>query len=244
MMQFANTVKGPPWSNIVVPLSRENLQKRKSYFVCDPMNAPADGGLPISYVGSLDSTLYFTSRLIIATGGQLNQSIIGDLWVEYEVELTTPELANAIVPPFTGAKINSNTAQGATNTEPLKGSITSTVPGEVKKFLFDTATNGNILKFAQDFKGVIDGVYTGTGITSVPNGISLKAHLDTNYADVEGVSTYTYSAIRADGLLGSFFVEVDSKAGEQLAGFNSLVTATTISSCALRLTAYNAPLLK
>jgi len=241
MMQYANTVKGPPWQNFSVHLSKENLNKRKSYFVCEPMLAIGNGGLP---TGTVDPTLYFTGRTIFAVGGQLNSAILGDLWVEYEVELMTPESANAQGLLFTGAKAQSNTAQGSTNTEPLKGNIVTQVANQAQTLVTDAVVNGNIVKFLQKFRGNIDGAYVGTGITAVPTGAGVKAHADTVWEDINNVLPAYYSTINAAGTLGTFFIEVDMKAGEQLAGFNSLFTGTTCTNASLRFSAYDTPLLR
>jgi hypothetical protein len=235
MMQYANTVKGPPWQNFSVALSKENLAKRKSYFVCDPMIAIGEGGLPSN---TADPTLYFTGRSMVAVGGQDGQSIIGDLWVEYEVELMTPEIANAAELLFTGVKVDSNTAKGSTNTQPLKGATVAQVTNQAQTVTEVASQLGNQIQFLQKFRGIINTAYAGTGITAVPTGAGIRAHADTTWTDEENVLPAAYSSINAAGTLGTSFIEVNAKAGDILAGWNSLFTGTTCTSAALRFSAY------
>jgi hypothetical protein len=93
---YESSVKGAVWQCFTHNSASQNLTKRRTYFV----------GYPTSPSAELAD--WDTGNLFIATGGLGSESPIGELWVEYEVELMTPQLNNggalfAIGNRFTGA---------------------------------------------------------------------------------------------------------------------------------------------
>jgi len=77
---YEGAIKGAPWQSFKHISSAQNLSKRKTYFVAD--------------TGQPDADLYDVGNLYVALGGQAGTAKVGEIWVEYEVDLMTPQLEN------------------------------------------------------------------------------------------------------------------------------------------------------
>lgn len=81
-MAYRRSVRSPPWSSSDHSSIREDLNKRKSYF----LRRGAVGG---------DSQTYDVGTFYVGTGGQgVDDTVIGELYVEYSVRLMTPQLGD------------------------------------------------------------------------------------------------------------------------------------------------------
>lgn len=80
---YRKFVRSAPWQDFANRSLKEDLTKRKSYFV-------RRGTL----TAGQDIQLYDTGNLFLATQGQADAAAVGELYVEYEVELMTPQLGN------------------------------------------------------------------------------------------------------------------------------------------------------
>ncbi len=76
---------GVVWTRHTYDCAHRNLSKRSSYFV-------RNGSVPND-----DLPFYDVGYLIISTTGNPDTNMVGKLWVEYDIELTTPQLNNLAV---------------------------------------------------------------------------------------------------------------------------------------------------
>jgi hypothetical protein len=101
-MSYVDAVRSPPWSDCEHVSRAENLNKQKSYFV-------RPGALPTG--GTL--TQYDVGNLFFCCSGVTASSAMGELYVEYDVELMTPVYEST---PSSGVLNNASGAGSATAT--------------------------------------------------------------------------------------------------------------------------------
>lgn len=80
---YRKFVRSAPWQDFGNHSLKEDLSKRKSYFI-------RRGTL----TANQDVQLYDTGNLFLATQGQADNSAVGELYVDYEVQLMTPQLGD------------------------------------------------------------------------------------------------------------------------------------------------------
>jgi hypothetical protein len=133
---------GSPWVSHIYDCAAHNLGKRTSYFV---RNGPLLAGQ--------DVLLYDVGTLQIATTGNGGTPLLGKVWVEYDVELSTPQLTqNGIGRALSGKIVGSDDNA----TVPVQTGILPLVP----------TVAGNVLTLtaSQPVQLIVDSVVTGTGI--------------------------------------------------------------------------------
>lgn len=80
-LAYEGAVRSAPWSHSEFRARKTDLCKRKSYFVrCG--NLPANATL----------SLFDTGNLFVCTKGQATAAVVGELYVEYDVVLSTPQM--------------------------------------------------------------------------------------------------------------------------------------------------------
>lgn len=84
MLAYRGAVRSSPWSPSCHVSLKEDITKRKTYYVRAGNLAP-----------TLDITLYDTGTLYVMTTGQGSTANIGELWVEYTLKLMTPRALSA-----------------------------------------------------------------------------------------------------------------------------------------------------
>lgn len=139
-LSYQGAVRSAPWASSAHHSRSLDLHKRKSYFV-------RSGNLPDS--GSL--ALHDTGNLFVVTKGQADASNVGELYVEYDVVLETPQTD----PSSQSAKIVAQTSISKTapfGTDPQSTGALDVTP--------DTAT----LTFNQSYQGLIVAAVLGTGL--------------------------------------------------------------------------------
>jgi len=99
-LQHPNAKRSPPWSSITYNCPKSELSNYKEYFT---RNTPL--------TSNLDIKTYDVGNLFVCTNGQANTNLIGELWIEYDVEFTTPQLGNFIA----GGKATGATSLTAAN---------------------------------------------------------------------------------------------------------------------------------
>lgn len=141
---YQGTKYSAPWNHQEYVCTSSNLSKRKSYYVrSQPLGA------------NQDIVLYDTANLYVATVGTGSNSL-GKLWVEYEVELETPELVVTPAGQSLSGRLG-NTDDWATN--PV---VTGNLP------LTATASAGVLtLVSTAPYSGIASLSITGTGLTTV-----------------------------------------------------------------------------
>lgn len=88
MYQWASTVTGPVWdTRLRQQQLHTNMTKQKTFFVTTP-NQDTTGQDPKTLNMALQ---YFTTEGIIDANGQPYTRSIGDIWMEYDIELNTPK---------------------------------------------------------------------------------------------------------------------------------------------------------
>jgi hypothetical protein len=81
LFSFEDSVRGPIWQNITMSCKRSNLHKMKEHFVrMDDLAA------------NLDIKTYDVLQLMVAISGNATESVVGELWVTYDISLFTPQL--------------------------------------------------------------------------------------------------------------------------------------------------------
>jgi hypothetical protein len=146
-MAYRSSVRSPVWSNCQLTCLQEDLNKRTSFFV-------RKGAAPTG----TDIKLYDVGNLNVCTMGQANGNNIGELYVEYEITLMTPQLGvagqgEAVWGAFTGT---SNSAPFSTVTGILPATFIST----------GTTTSTTTWTFTQPWQGLVASTVVGTGLTA------------------------------------------------------------------------------
>lgn len=144
-MAFRSSVRSPLWSNCQLTCLDEDLNKQKSYFVRKGANPT-----------STDIKLYDTGTLSVGFQGTSSSTQVGELYVEYEVLLMTPQLGiagqgEAVWGAFTGS---SNSAPAAVVTGVLPATVVST----------GTTTSVTTWTFTQPWQGIVAALIQGTGL--------------------------------------------------------------------------------
>jgi hypothetical protein len=158
-----------PWDHFEVTLSKEMLNKRKTYF-CRKNGA---------YPNGADIDLYDSGNVFICGGGQsASGDKLGQLWVEYDVEFFTPE-GSPILAPDT---VMTTATTGLTTTSPILGtnSVVQQIGGALE--YGNNAGISDYIRAKRDFHGLINIMLTGSGITAPNWGNSGGA----SFTDFEG----------------------------------------------------------
>ncbi len=135
---------------------------------------------------NLDIKTYDVGNLLVGTQGQAGTAAIGELWVEYDLELITPQTSDGLAPGI-GVKIVAN---GAISDVNLLGN-TPTVTGTTSLV---TAT-GNVIVFNKTGNYLVDVLRVGTGLIAlVLNGsAAVRTAISTT---IDGAATGALSQIR------------------------------------------------
>ena len=147
LTSYQDTQFTAPWKRVSYHCSPANLSKRKSYFVRTGTLAAGQ-----------DLGLYDTGNIIVATVGT-PASTIGKLWVDYEVELMTPDY---VITP--AGRSFSGKISGVDNM--------ATAPTVVGNLPLTSSVNGNVLTLTstQSYAGLLGLNLSGTGLTVVAIG--------------------------------------------------------------------------
>lgn len=131
MLAYNNAIRGPAWQTFEYKCSAQDLAKFNQKFL---------------RYGTLSSTqdalLYDVGTFFIATSGFADTSVIGELHVDYEVELITPQFDLTAYANATAAKLvatgpttalwlgTAATATGGVSTSYSAGALSVLVPGQ------------------------------------------------------------------------------------------------------------------
>lgn len=208
IMAYHNAVRGPAWESFSYTCDKSDLAKFNQKFI-------RYGNLATGQ----DVLLYDVGNVFVATTGQASTTAVGELHVEYEVELITPQLDLTAYALATSARVNS--VGTVTNTNWLGTSITSS--GGVPVTLNASPYGLNILVPGQyQFTLTLAGsglVQGSTTITSPGNVVSLVSSAATS-----GVATYI------------FLVQIDVPTSPVILG--GLISAGTIAQSLVRVGYY------
>lgn len=184
---YDGSVTGSVWARHNYSCASRNLNKRSSYFV-------RNGAIP----SSSDIQLYDIGYLIVATSGNPDTSILGKMWVDYEVELVTPQLGNVAVGNSLSVHLSGTDRFATVPTVLGNAPLVPTVQANV---LTLTAT--------APYDGVITYAVTGTGIDAADQPFAGTANFGSpawtsNTAATVGVGTIIFDANEGDTVTVSF----------------------------------------
>lgn len=124
-LAYRNSARAQPWLSFCQTSSREDLSKRNTYYV--RRGTPPSGS---------DLRLYDTGNLFLCVQGDADVASVGELWVEYDVKLMTPQLEDSAV---SATITNTGTPSIATpfgfRTAPDSGTLQMSIDGDDIKFL-------------------------------------------------------------------------------------------------------------
>lgn len=143
-MAYRNSVRSPPWADFCMDSASEDLNKRKSYFVR-------------SGTVTSDISLFDTGNFFLCVQGQASTAIIGELYVEYDVTLMTPQLGD---PGWDHALWGQYT--GLSNASPF-GIVAGDLPATVS--FAGTTTSVTTWSFRAPWEGFWSIYTTGTTLT-------------------------------------------------------------------------------
>ena len=107
MMSYKGAARCATWDACDFVAERSDLHKLKSHYVRSGPVIPAE-----AYSAAADLKTYDVGQLFVATKGQVDEAEIGELYVEYDVEFSTPQLGDSIssldIINSTGAGVVSN----------------------------------------------------------------------------------------------------------------------------------------
>lgn len=83
LMTYDGAIRSPPWFAGVYECAQYNLHKYKEYFITNSLTTPL----------STDEKTYFVGNIYVATQSQSASFTAGELYVEYDVVLSTPQLS-------------------------------------------------------------------------------------------------------------------------------------------------------
>lgn len=111
LLQFEGATRSAPWNDCVFDCKPQSMARLPKYYVAAGQ-ATTQADLRLQNMGSL----------IVATQGQANTSVVSELWVEYEVDLITPQSLSrclnqliSVDVPFTAVLTDSNILSNKTS---------------------------------------------------------------------------------------------------------------------------------
>jgi hypothetical protein len=102
MLAYQDGVRGPIWSDLTMKCTKQNLEKRKTYFVRQATVAS-------------DIRLYDALSLNLILSGLPSGTTVGELWVDYHFVLLTPQLE-----PFALESQDITKTQATSTNEPFR----------------------------------------------------------------------------------------------------------------------------
>lgn len=178
-MAYRSSTRSPPWSDNVLVSLGEDLHKLKTRYV-------RNGALATN----LDVKTYDVGNLFVCRQGQANATTnIGELYVEYDVDLLTPQLGDAGVGAAVYGKFT-----GSVNSAPF-GTVTGVLPATVASS--GTTTSVSTFTFSQPWEGIVSVTLSGTGLTGItPSGTAVSAEqVETAFSTTQMTAIYTLNAI-------------------------------------------------
>lgn len=179
-MTYRSAVRSAPWAMCCHDSLLEDLSKLKSEFIRGGLN-PA----------GTDIKTYDIGTLYICTQGESNTNNIGELYVEYDIELLTPQLNSnvGVGEALSGVWNNLAVASGTPSAGNSLPATLSNAPG---------TSNVSTWTFQQSWSGTVSYDFVGTTLAN-SGGITGTATLDTRGNVVNATDTVVlgYSFISA-----------------------------------------------
>lgn len=215
-LQNQKSKSSAPWAEFSIVLTREMLNKRKTYF-CRPLATDAD------------VDLYDVGNLHIITSNNGAQSVpLGQMWMEYDVEFFTPEFRS----PTAGFSFlaGGGAPSGVSSSNPVPNGLGSQT--QTGNFIESVTGDGvqSLIRFQKDFHGLLNMTSTGTGLVS-PTVITNVQGVTLN--EVEGTWNGNTAVINAANTAVQITNLIYAKAGAILGIKNPIGSTTTNVAFAL-----------
>lgn len=152
LLAYRGSVRCNPAVSCTMTAASEDLGKRKSYFVAESIPVGAD------------PALYDVGLLYQFIGGTATNSPIGELYVEYEVQLLTPQLNRPSVGGAHGGVWTGTSNSAPFSTPNVQNAFNGTVTCS------GTTTSLTQILFGADFNGLVTVNYSGTGLSTILEG--------------------------------------------------------------------------
>jgi len=215
MLAYHGAARGPCWSSIRLEADQADLDKLPQRFI-------RSSGL----AANLDIKMYDAGNFICATQGISANAGVGELYVEFCVELITPHLPTDFPSDFAEKVVGGG--GGISKTTPLGNAATVTGSGDVQQ------VNSSTFSFSRVGQYLMDACASGTGITTGEPALTPSAGI-TAITDAAG----SYNAAGTYGI-GQFLVNV-AVAGATLA-VSYAAGSTTITNTIFRFAPYRVDL--
>lgn len=176
MLEYAYAARSPVWKNFSIDISKKSIMNYRDYYV--------------RIADVVDKKLYDPLYIIVATDAvSTDLSYCGEIWVEYEVEFTLPQIIRRVDPLVLGYK---QFILGlTTNDSPFTNLISET--GLLKVSL----SGGNSFVFDEEFTGTVvvsinsDNVGAQTKLSAnPPDWVNLSLSGSISLANAVGGSGY------------------------------------------------------
>lgn len=185
-MAYKNAVRSPPWEECCHVSAKEDLSQQRQYFVRNGA-VPAGADIKLYDVGNL-----FACSQNVVTGG----AILGELYVEYDLTLMTPQLQLPSSSGIDSVIVTGNTSQTVALPFGTLAQITSAIQppllsynGVTGEFTFNRAVQFN---WQLDLVGTVLSAITITGtlgavitanLTTLIDGAALNVMASTSFSD-------------------------------------------------------------
>lgn len=189
ILTYEDTVRGNVWSSLVMRCGNSNLSKRKQYFVREDV-----------LKANNDIKLYDALQLIVLVTGPITDGLVlGELWLEYDVQFYTPQLEPDELDDKVGhARDNLMSAGPLTGLkDELEGELDAKIESTFEQN--DTVVIDKPGKYEVSLLGLID-VLAGSATTQSWEGIQGIKELITYFTEGGippggGVGTYNATAV-------------------------------------------------
>lgn len=177
IMSYRGSIMGKTWENIAQISRQADLKKSKTFYV-----------RPGALASNLDIKTYDTGNLLLATKGQADTSIVGQIFLKYKVRLATEQI---LISGVGSALYGIFSSTGGSNADPF-----NTVSGIMPATESSTGTTTAVctFTFSQPWQGYITVVLSGTGLTTAL-AISGTALAKTRITEVANTAGTLYMAL-------------------------------------------------
>lgn len=179
MMSYKGAVRSPPWFASNYQCASSDLRKQKSYFVRNGAQLPSG-----------DPRLYDVGNVYVAYEGPANESVAnGELYVEYSVELTTPNLQPYALSGTVESQVSSGgLSLGTPGTVTSAGPLQITAAWSANDYLLSPAVPGTywvslrvqLTPSSSSTDGIVVSVPTGDNTTIGTNYRTIVASTSAN----------------------------------------------------------------
>lgn len=144
-LQYRSSARGAAWTKFTSDFKKEDLQALPQYYITG--NAPPSG---------TDVKLYQVANMFLCVAGMAGAAVVGELWVEYDISLITPDNSSLSYDKSTG-----------TVTSPSAAAPLGTAIGDtgVLSALDYTWLTGTTLVINEAWRGNVNWLLTGTVLT-------------------------------------------------------------------------------